>query len=77
MPFSFKMMDYIKVHSCHQSIMTLSNLTKFILYCLFDFKYFKIQQFLHEIAQWPLFRGQMLPPLKGMVVKMCVARCPT
>ena len=37
------------------SIMTLSNLTKFTLQCLFDFRCFKIQQLLHEIAQWPHF----------------------
>ena len=76
-PFSFKMREYFKVNSCLQSIMTISNLTKFILRCWFDFGCFKIQQFLHEIARWPLSRDQMLPILKGVSVKKGVARYPT
>ena len=77
MRFSFKTREYVKVHSCHQGIMPLSSLTKFSLQCLFEFRCFKIEQFLHEIARWPLFRGQMLPLLKGVVVKMGVVRSPT
>ena len=34
MPFSFKMREYVKVHSCQQGIMTISNLMKFFLQCL-------------------------------------------
>ena len=32
---------------------------------------------LYEIERWPLLRGHMLPPLKGVVVKKGVARFPT
>ena len=77
MPFSFQIREYLKVHSFLQSIMTLFDLTKFILQCLFNFRCFKIQQFLHEVARWPHLGSQTLPPLKGVVVKKGLTRYPT
>ena len=68
MSFLVKMREYFKVHPSHQNIVALSNSMKFVLQCLFDFKYLKIRQFLHEIARWKFFRGKMLPPLKGVFV---------